>query len=57
MQSGMEPQSCGGHGEPSAISIIVDEVSDAMPLCDGTINIATNTSKSPKVRTNCMKIR
>lgn len=53
----MEPQSCGGHGEPSAISIIVDEVSDAMPLCDGTINIATNTSKSPKVRTNCMKIR
>ena len=51
VQSGIEPQSWDGHGEPSAISIVIDELSEAMPLCAGTINIATSSSKSPKVRT------
>ena len=50
VQFGIDPQSCGGHGEPSAISIIIDELSDAMPLCAGTINIDTSNNKRPKVR-------
>ena len=50
VQSGIEPQSWGGHGEPSAVSIVIDELSEAMPLCAGTNNIATSSSKSPKVR-------
>ncbi len=57
MQFGIDPQSCGGHGEPSAISIIIDELSDAMPLCAGTINIDTSNSKRPKVRITAIEGR
>ena len=57
VQPAIALQSLGGQGEPSAVSIIIDELSDAMPLCAGTINIATNNSTSPMIRTKYINIK